>query len=1086
MDFTRNLNMRINAELTPQAQRVVQQIGGLFSGQGAHGQYGSGGTSGAGGSNAGRVIDDATAAVNENMRRIRSGEEVQAAQHRALAENAKRDAANMTTFGQKAANAFGVVQGGIAKAYQWSRRFLLGISIAMYALQMVTRPIDDLLKRVEQLGLQAVRTFENWGKAALKAAADMQSLQLRTMAIFGSQGAGGFDWLTKFTVGMPFQIKQLGEAFNMLGVYGTNSLVNIKQAMKDVADTAAALEREPKDVAMGLALGAEGAQGGLRRLRQMGITPPELIAHGAVPNKAGTGLSNDPAAFARNAAAIMAVMEQKFGGIASAMRGSWKQMLLDMQDYWLRFTLFLAHSPGFGLLSGIFAGIRDKIAAAFDDGRAQKFADSISNILVNLRPIGNLLLQMIDPAIDRIAAGAQVIADKIKAWMDAGKLQKFLEDALTAAAKFVPLAVQVGNFYIQLKLWSYDLRLVLGQVVAWVDVLWNKIAQGFAWLRGHGAEAKKFGAAATAAEGASADFGKMRGELAQGSAIAQDVVNNAGTWSLKQIEAAQVALKSVKWNDDLKDSMKDVSDARDRAAASRRAADRQANDETEEAGTQAGENFAGAATKGLDGWLGGAGVLDVGNFLANMKHGMSAGDAMAATKARKEAENPPKKDEYYGTVTGVPFAQWPKGAAAPAAAATAPAPDQFPAAPAGAAATPSAATPTAPAGGGGVPSLGGTPPGGGGGHPNAKWWGIGGTAAGAALGYVGWRINRFVQAARKWGWRPGDRVAGHSRDLDARLLQRQSRGGGAGEAAADGEIANPAAERFAQEVAAQTPAGGYSTGVAGRAASATRYTRSGAPGLGVEATGILGRLAPYLRLAGRVLGYGGAAAAGWAAGGSQDTGWRGALGAGGAVLGGAAATPWNPIGGAALAFGGAIGRVGYGFAHDSLKSDRDYWTGYNAQSQTAALQGRMGRQRRAGFNGADMNMIRQGYMPGSGLGSTNKADWLGGSMIGGGAGTYTDRYGTHDYNQQGQDSASLARWAAAGGKTATPYNPAPPSGALQPSGGINNASPTVLTINVNASMTPKQIGDEVANAVAKHRDQTVKEVNRQGAMAVGG
>ena len=240
MDFTRNLNLRINAELTPAARTVVGLLqGGLTN----HGQY---------------ATDGSGSAANE---RVRQEQQVQ-----------------IQTFGQKAAAVWETVQGGVAKAYQWTRRFLLGVSIAMYALQMVTRPIDDLLKRVEQLGLSALRTFENWGKAALKAAADMQTLQLRTMAIFGGQGEQGFGWLMKFTVGMPFQIKQLGEAFNMLGVYGTNSLVDIKRAMKDVADTAAALEREPKDVAMGLALGAEGAQGGSRRLRQMGITPQELQA----------------------------------------------------------------------------------------------------------------------------------------------------------------------------------------------------------------------------------------------------------------------------------------------------------------------------------------------------------------------------------------------------------------------------------------------------------------------------------------------------------------------------------------------------------------------------------------------------------------------------------------------------------------------------------------------------------------------------------------------------------------------------------------------------------------------------------------
>ena len=546
----------------------------------------------------------------------------------------------------------------------------------------------------------------------------------------------------------------------------------------------------------------------------MGITPRELIAQGAVANKAGTGLDNDPASFAKNAAAIMAVMEQKFGGIASAMRGSWAQMLLDMQDYWLRFTLMLSHGQGFGVLSGFLGGIRDKVAAAFDDGRAQKFADSIGAILVNLRPIGNLLLQMVDPAIDRIAAGAQVIADKIKAWMDAGKLQDFLNKALTAAAKFVPLAVQVGNFYIQLKLWSYDLRLVLGQVVAWVDVLWNKIAQGFAALRGHKAEAAGYGKAASAAEASSADFGKMRQQLVKGATIAQDYLNKGGNWTLKQIEDAQAALKNVKWNDDLQGMVKDWSSALGRAAASIRQGYKDGGEEAEESGTKAGENFADAAGKGMDKWLGGAGILDVGNFLANMKHGMSPDAAMAATKARSDAEHPSKKDSYYGTVTGVPFAKWPASAAQPTGdgGGGAPTTDAWAAQQAANEANSKrlnsqwndahSADPYRGMGAGEAARLGqdmnggaggdASSPASGGGHPNAKYWGIGGGLLAA------WRVLTNLKNAvvRKLNPNASKTVEGYFKDW---LLRR--RGGSSGSAGEGAEAAAASSRNFAGDAA---------------------------------------------------------------------------------------------------------------------------------------------------------------------------------------------------------------------------------------------------------------------------------------------
>ena len=357
-----------------------------------------------------------------------------------------------------------------------ARSVFLAFTVVAYGVNMITMPIDILLQKVGRFATMGVKAILGVGKAAITAAGEMEYMRFRMDAVFGAKGQANWEWLMDFTIGMPFTINELGDAFNMLGVYGVDSLTNIQRAMQDVTDTAVALNRVPTDVALGIALGAKGAPGGMRRLRQMGITPAEVVAAGGVPSeKGGQGL--DPNFASRNADAILKVMEKKFSGIGARMANTWKQIMDDMRDMWYRFSYALTQTPAFKQLASIMGGIRTRFVEMMKSGDLQKYAVIFSSAFMALKPVAMYIVERLPGAVELAAKWLTTGATNFGKFLSKQSIGEYMQSWLTFAQTQISVVEQILNFYIDLKMISYQVRVELALIAAQLIMFHTRVVQ---------------------------------------------------------------------------------------------------------------------------------------------------------------------------------------------------------------------------------------------------------------------------------------------------------------------------------------------------------------------------------------------------------------------------------------------------------------------------------------------------------------------------------------------------------------------------------------------------------------------------------
>ncbi|MHB8994557.1 MAG: hypothetical protein ACYC63_04830 [Armatimonadota bacterium] len=380
--------------------------------------------------------------------------------------------------------------GGVGKVWQglgWVRKGFLYFTVASAAISMIIKPLDAVAGRLMNLGLQGVKGLAALGKSAMSSAGEMEYLRFRMEAVFGAKGKENFEWLSNFTIGMPFDIQQLGDAFTQLGVFGVQAFGDIRTSMTAVVDTAAALNRNPIDVAAAIGLGSKGAPGGMRRLRQFGITPDEVYAAGGKPVKQGrmnkygemgqaSGL--DPRHAAENYAAIMKVLETKFGGTGRKMANTWQQIVNDMGDMWKRFTLSLSNTEGFRFIEATVNALRTKFMEMLETGQIDKWANQFSSVFTAVAPVVTYIAERLPSALRLALDYASALAARFTAFLDrkTGGFDGMFTGVLTAVETMIPLFQTLSKFYLDIKATSLELTAFLGQTVAYFNWLSAKIS----------------------------------------------------------------------------------------------------------------------------------------------------------------------------------------------------------------------------------------------------------------------------------------------------------------------------------------------------------------------------------------------------------------------------------------------------------------------------------------------------------------------------------------------------------------------------------------------------------------------------------
>ena len=541
------------------------------------------------------------------------------------------------------------------------RSAFLALTVAAYGINMVIQPLDMLMQRLGQVATRGVQALAGLGKAALQSAGDMEYMRFRMDAVFGAQGKEHWEWLMGFSVGMPHNIEQLGDAFNTLGVYGVESMVDIRRAMQAVTDSSAALNKVPNDVAMAISLGSKGAPGGSRRLRQMGITTEDIIRAGGSQKRSDTGkLSDhlDPNQAGRNADAILRVMERKFGGIGVKMANTWNQIMNDMMDMWLRFTYALTETPAFKLLVGIMASIRTKFVEMMESGELQKLATRFAGAFLSVKPVLMYMAERLPGAVylvmSWIERGGNALSNsvaKIQAAVQKTGKAKFVDDQVKTAQKLIGFLGSVLSFYIDLKITSMQIRAVLALAIAEINmalVKWPKFLGG----QGKGPDTNEYKDAQGALNTAKGAYGALD---KTGPGSIRGTLKKWGSGLTAELQKAAAEVGGLLGGPGDGGISKNAEQFANTAI---RNPIKQGSEEMEDA-IESG--FAAGVNK-VDSFLNGASTLETMRYLFLTKSGFSPENAVKSLEAEKKQRG--AMDRSYGTgiVTGDRYMPGARGA----------------------------------------------------------------------------------------------------------------------------------------------------------------------------------------------------------------------------------------------------------------------------------------------------------------------------------------------------------------------------------------------------------------------------------------
>ncbi|MEW6115671.1 MAG: tape measure protein [Nitrospirota bacterium] len=216
--------------------------------------------------------------------------------------------------------------------------------------------------------------------------ASSNELYITTLTtLLGSQEAANqkFKELNDFARATPFQIDGLIKSFINMKSMGLDPTI---ETMRILGDTTAALGGgEEKFMGISRALGQIQTKGKvsaeeLMQLAEQGVPAYEILKQKLgltaqeVANIGNAGLSSEKAI-----QALLSGMGDRFGGQMSSMQTTWKGLIEEIKSFWRDFVSLVADAGAFDKLKGYISDLRDAVNEAFDSGKAQEWARSISS-----------------------------------------------------------------------------------------------------------------------------------------------------------------------------------------------------------------------------------------------------------------------------------------------------------------------------------------------------------------------------------------------------------------------------------------------------------------------------------------------------------------------------------------------------------------------------------------------------------------------------------------------------------------------------------------------------------------------------------
>jgi len=213
------------------------------------------------------------------------------------------------------------------------RVYWIFVSI-FYALRNILQVYVDLFNTILAQVTALIALFGKFTAVVIQSASEMETLGARMNVMFKEMAPQMMRWIMEEAIGLPYTWVEIGEGVTRAMVMGAKKFSTMRAVVRVAEDMGIAFQ-QPLERAVHAIM--QGAVGRFRSLIEtFGFRPELAVRYGAVPLQRGRGVAGGMENFSRNLQAILRMIEDRVGGAARAMSGTWKAMVEDAKDLWDR------------------------------------------------------------------------------------------------------------------------------------------------------------------------------------------------------------------------------------------------------------------------------------------------------------------------------------------------------------------------------------------------------------------------------------------------------------------------------------------------------------------------------------------------------------------------------------------------------------------------------------------------------------------------------------------------------------------------------------------------------------------------------
>jgi phage tail tape-measure protein len=216
-------------------------------------------------------------------------------------------------------------------------------------------------------------------KSAIDKASQMETLETALETVEGSaaKAQAAMGWIQKFGATTPYEIDEVGAAFNRLRAYGINPTDG---TLRTLGDTAASMGKPLMSAVEAI---ADAVTGENERLKEFGIRAQKSgnqITY-FYKNAAGEDVKKKVKANSQEMirATLMAIWNEKYAGSMDKQSRTWRGLMSSLSDHWTLFQVRVMRSGVFDTLKTQLEGALSTANKWAEDGTLERWANELAS-----------------------------------------------------------------------------------------------------------------------------------------------------------------------------------------------------------------------------------------------------------------------------------------------------------------------------------------------------------------------------------------------------------------------------------------------------------------------------------------------------------------------------------------------------------------------------------------------------------------------------------------------------------------------------------------------------------------------------------